>query len=163
MAVLAINFGLFLVESVAGVLARSAALLGDSLDMLGDALVYGFQSYVLLSSARWRGAAYGVSNARVRDGLAVRVVRLTAPNVLRVVTLTPSTVARQDGRPMASGTTDPPLTATLLMLEKWCIQYTCVASTASGPAGPDSPAASVVTGPPFTDTRRTAVPPPSVQ
>jgi Co/Zn/Cd efflux system component len=40
--VLAINVAMFLVELVAGLLARSTALLADSADMLGDAIVYGF-------------------------------------------------------------------------------------------------------------------------
>jgi cation diffusion facilitator family transporter len=56
-AVLAINLGLFLVEVIAGILARSTALLGDSLDMLGDTLVYGFSLYVLDRSARWKARA----------------------------------------------------------------------------------------------------------
>jgi cation diffusion facilitator family transporter len=56
-AVLAINLGLFLVEGIAGILARSTALLGDSLDMLGDTLVYGFSLYVLDRSARWKARA----------------------------------------------------------------------------------------------------------
>ena len=33
---------MFVVESVAGVIANSTALLADSVDMLGDAIVYGF-------------------------------------------------------------------------------------------------------------------------
>jgi Co/Zn/Cd efflux system component len=45
--VLAINFGLFVVELVAGLRAGSSALLGDSLDMLGDALVYAASLYVV--------------------------------------------------------------------------------------------------------------------
>ena len=72
MAVLAINAGLFLVESVAGVLARSAALLGDSLDMLGDALVYGFSLYVLNRGAIWRvRAAYAKGVVMLVFGVGV--------------------------------------------------------------------------------------------
>jgi Co/Zn/Cd efflux system component len=41
-AVLVINALMFVVEAGAGLLAGSTALLADSLDMLGDALVYGF-------------------------------------------------------------------------------------------------------------------------
>jgi cation diffusion facilitator family transporter len=55
--VLAINSAFFVVEFIAGVLAQSTALLGDSLDMLGDALVYGFSLYVLWKSANWRATA----------------------------------------------------------------------------------------------------------
>ena len=44
--VLWINVVMFLVESVAGILANSTALFADSVDMLGDAIVYGFSLYV---------------------------------------------------------------------------------------------------------------------
>ena len=40
--VLWINVAMFLVESIAGLLGNSTALLADSVDMLGDAIVYGF-------------------------------------------------------------------------------------------------------------------------
>jgi len=53
-AVLAINVGMFLVELIAGLAAASTALLGDSLDMLGDALVYGFSFYVVSRSDAWK-------------------------------------------------------------------------------------------------------------
>lgn len=55
--VLAINAVLFVVELVAGLLAHSTALLADSLDMLGDSLVYGFSLYVLWRSAEWKAVA----------------------------------------------------------------------------------------------------------
>lgn len=45
--VLFINFGMFLVEAVAGFMAQSNALLADSLDMLGDTFVYGISIAVL--------------------------------------------------------------------------------------------------------------------
>jgi Co/Zn/Cd efflux system component len=45
------------VEAAAGLVAHSTALLADSLDMLGDALVYGFSLYVLWRSAEWKAAA----------------------------------------------------------------------------------------------------------
>ena len=45
--VLSINLGLFAVEVVAGLRAGSSALLGDSLDMLGDSLVYAASLYVV--------------------------------------------------------------------------------------------------------------------
>src|SRR5262245_48794123 len=61
--VLLINAGLFLVEISAGVIARSTALLADSLDMLGDSLVYGFTLYVLTKSARARASAAAVKGA----------------------------------------------------------------------------------------------------
>lgn len=55
--VLAINAVLFVVEAGAGVLAHSTALLADSLDMLGDSLVYGFSLYVLWRAAEWKAIA----------------------------------------------------------------------------------------------------------
>jgi len=55
--VLALNGTMFGVELTAGWLAGSSALLADSLDMLGDALVYGFSLYVLERSAVWRARA----------------------------------------------------------------------------------------------------------
>ena len=51
--VLAINLAMFGVEFVAGLLARSTALLADSADMLGDALVYGFSLYVIGRAPIW--------------------------------------------------------------------------------------------------------------
>jgi cation diffusion facilitator family transporter len=56
-AVLAINTAMFVVEVVAGILARSTALLADSLDMFGDALVYGFSLYVIARGMKWRATA----------------------------------------------------------------------------------------------------------
>ena len=55
--VLVINGVLFIVEAAAGLIAHSTALLADSLDMLGDALVYGFSLYVLWRSLKWKAAA----------------------------------------------------------------------------------------------------------
>ena len=55
--VLAINAAMFLVEAGAGLMARSTALLADSLDMLGDTLVYGLSLYVMGRSAGWRATA----------------------------------------------------------------------------------------------------------
>lgn len=40
-AVLAINFGFFLIEMLMGLISKSMGLVADSLDMLADALVYG--------------------------------------------------------------------------------------------------------------------------
>src|SRR5687768_15020388 len=52
--VLAINSVMFFVEFGAGIVASSAALMADSLDMLGDALVYMVSLYALDRSARWQ-------------------------------------------------------------------------------------------------------------
>jgi cation diffusion facilitator family transporter len=50
--VLAINAVMFFVELVSGLLARSTALLADSLDNLGDALTYGASLYAVRRGAR---------------------------------------------------------------------------------------------------------------
>jgi Co/Zn/Cd efflux system component len=55
--VLAINSAMFLAEVIAALAAGSVALLADSLDMLGDALVYGFSLYVVGRSKPWRAGA----------------------------------------------------------------------------------------------------------
>jgi Co/Zn/Cd efflux system component len=55
--VLGINAVMFLTESVAGVLAHSTALFADSIDMLGDALVYGFSLYVIGRGVVWQARA----------------------------------------------------------------------------------------------------------
>lgn len=55
--VLAINLAMFFAEFTAGLLARSTALMADSVDMLGDALVYILSLYVLGRSLRWRAGA----------------------------------------------------------------------------------------------------------
>lgn len=81
--VLAINVVLFLVELTAGIVASSTALMADSLDSLGDALVYVFSLYVLFKSERWRaGAALLKGLIMLGFGLAVAAAlaaRLLAP------------------------------------------------------------------------------------
>lgn len=55
--VLAINAIMFFVEFSYGWLAHSSALMADSLDMLGDAAVYGFSLYALNRGMLWRARA----------------------------------------------------------------------------------------------------------
>ena len=55
--VLVVNLAMFFVEFGAGLLSGSTALLADSLDMLGDSLVYGFSLYVLHRTLEWRARA----------------------------------------------------------------------------------------------------------
>ena len=85
--VLGINAAMFLVEGVAGLLAHSTALLADALDMLGDALVFGFSLFVLGRSVRWQaGAALSKGAFMLAFGLAVlaeatyKVVHPVIPN-----------------------------------------------------------------------------------
>ena len=55
--VLWINTTMFLAEFGAGLLAHSTALLADSVDMLGDAIVYGFSLYVVGRGGAWPARA----------------------------------------------------------------------------------------------------------
>lgn len=55
--VLGINAVMFLVEITAGMLSGSVSLVADSLDMLGDALVYGFSLYVVARGERSKAIA----------------------------------------------------------------------------------------------------------
>ncbi len=85
--VLFLNAGMFGVEFVAGLLASSVALLADSLDMLGDALVYGFSLYVVDRAAVWKARA-ALAKAAVMGlfGVAVLgqlVLKLVHPEVPR--------------------------------------------------------------------------------
>lgn len=51
--VLGINLGMFFVEGYFGFAAGATSLLADSLDMLGDAFVYGLSLYAVGKSSRW--------------------------------------------------------------------------------------------------------------
>jgi len=48
-----INLALFVIEFVYGNLAHSTSLVADSLDMLGDAFVYGISLYAIGRSLKW--------------------------------------------------------------------------------------------------------------
>jgi Co/Zn/Cd efflux system component len=75
--VLWINLGMFLTEFIAGVLANSTALVADSVDMLGDAIVYGFSLYVVARGAAWQARAAllkGVIMAAFGVGVLVQVL-----------------------------------------------------------------------------------------
>jgi len=64
--VLAINVVMFLVEASAGIAARSAALIADSVDMFGDATVYVLSLYAMERGVRWRAGA-----ALAKGGIAL--------------------------------------------------------------------------------------------
>jgi cation diffusion facilitator family transporter len=55
--VLAVNAVMFLAEFFVGLVAHSTALLADSVDMLGDAIVYGFSLYVIGRGLVWHARA----------------------------------------------------------------------------------------------------------
>lgn len=74
--VLWINLVMFLAELGAGIVAHSTALLADSVDMLGDAIVYGFSLYVVARGAVWQTRAAllkGVIMAGFGIGIVVEV------------------------------------------------------------------------------------------
>jgi Co/Zn/Cd efflux system component len=83
--VLGINALMFGVELTAGILAGSVSLLADSLDMLGDALVYGFSLYVVARGARMKAqAAFLKGGIMAAFGLFVlgqAVYRMLFPHV----------------------------------------------------------------------------------
>ena len=75
--VLWVNVVMFLVESAAGIFANSTALFADSVDMLGDAIVYGFSLYVVSRGLRWHARAAllkGVIMGAFGIGVLVQVV-----------------------------------------------------------------------------------------
>lgn len=84
--VLWINVAMFLVESTAGLLAHSTALLADSVDMLGDAIVYGFSLYVVARGPVWqargallKGVIMAAFGAGVLAEVALKLVGGTVP------------------------------------------------------------------------------------
>jgi Co/Zn/Cd efflux system component len=87
-AVLGINAATFVVELVAALLAHSTALLADSVDMLGDALVYGFSLYVVGRGAAWaargallKGGVMAAFGAGVLVEVALKLARGVVPAV----------------------------------------------------------------------------------
>jgi Co/Zn/Cd efflux system component len=82
--VLGINVAMFALEFGAGLLAHSTALLADSVDMLGDAVVYGFSLYVVGRGVPWqaRGALLkGMIMAAFAAGIAVEIILKLARDV----------------------------------------------------------------------------------
>jgi len=55
--VLVLNALMFVLEFSFGMISHSSALLADSLDMLGDSMVYAFSLYVLNKNSRWIAGA----------------------------------------------------------------------------------------------------------
>jgi Co/Zn/Cd efflux system component len=79
--VLAINVAMFLAESTAGLLAHSTALVADSVDMLGDAIVYAFSLYVVARGPVWqargallKGAIMALFGVGVLAEVAVKLI-----------------------------------------------------------------------------------------
>ena len=80
--VLAINVVMFLVEFLSGILAHSTALLADSVDMLGDAIVYGFSLYVVSRGAVWLTRA-ALLKGLIMAGFGVGVLVEVSANLVR--------------------------------------------------------------------------------
>jgi Co/Zn/Cd efflux system component len=80
-AVLWINAAMFAVEAAGGLLARSTALFADSMDMLGDAVVYGFSLYAISRGRLWQARAAllkGLLMAALGAGVFVQAAFKTA-------------------------------------------------------------------------------------
>ncbi len=78
---------MFLLEAIAGLLIHSTSLLADSVDMLGDAIVYGFSLYVIGRSSVWLGRAAllkGVIMAVFGIGVLAHVVFKTVHGFLPI-------------------------------------------------------------------------------
>lgn len=72
--VMMINFAMFFAEFGGGLLARSSALMADSVDMLGDAIVYALSLYALSRGPRWEaGAALAKGGMILIFGIAIIV------------------------------------------------------------------------------------------
>lgn len=72
--VMAINFAMFAIEFGGGLVARSSALMADSVDMFGDAIVYALSLYALSRGPRWEaGAALAKGGIILLFGIAVIV------------------------------------------------------------------------------------------
>jgi Co/Zn/Cd efflux system component len=84
--VLAINAIMFVVELASGLLARSTALLSDSLDNLGDALTYGLSLYAVSRGPRakamvahFKGGLITLAGLFVLGQVAYRVMNPAVP------------------------------------------------------------------------------------
>lgn len=72
--VMVINFAMFVIEFSGGVMARSSALMADSVDMFGDGVVYALSLYALSRGPRWEaGAALAKGIIILVFGIAVIV------------------------------------------------------------------------------------------
>src|SRR5262245_33570174 len=78
---------MFVAEFVAGLMADSTALLSDSVDMLGDAIVYGFSLYAVMRGPVWharaallKGSIMGAFGLGVLLEVTVKLVRGVVPS-----------------------------------------------------------------------------------
>ncbi len=71
--VLTLNLIMFFVEGISGWLAQSNALMADALDMLGDAVVYGFSLFVIQLDPIWRTRS-GILKATIMSVFAFGIL-----------------------------------------------------------------------------------------
>ncbi len=100
-AVLFINTAMFFIEFVFGLISRSSALTADSLDMLGDSVVYGFSLYVLNKGVAWRAKA-GFLKGVVMAAFGLFVLTQTAYRFLQGVPPTAETMGVIGGLALAA-------------------------------------------------------------
>ncbi|MZG31518.1 MAG: cation transporter [Nitrospinae bacterium] len=71
--VLVLNLIMFFVEGITGWMAQSNALMADALDMLGDAVVYGFSLFVIQLDPIWRTRS-GILKATIMSVFALSIL-----------------------------------------------------------------------------------------
>ncbi len=72
--VMAVNIVMFAAEFGFGLVARSSAMMADSVDMLGDAIVYGLSLYALGQGERWQaGAALAKGGLILAFGIGILI------------------------------------------------------------------------------------------
>src|SRR3546814_2403815 len=71
--VMLINLAMFVVEFGGGVVTRSSALMADSVDMFGDAVVYALSLYALHRGARWEAGAALAKGGIILDRKSTRL------------------------------------------------------------------------------------------
>lgn len=84
---LMINLAMFFIELYSGIVAGSISLMADSLDMFGDAFVYGFSLFVIGKSTKWnltasllKGAVMLIFGAGVMISALVRFYSKMTPS-----------------------------------------------------------------------------------
>ena len=71
--VLVLNLIMFFVEGITGWMAQSNALMADALDMLGDAVVYGFSLFAIQLDPIWRTRS-GILKATIMSVFAFSIL-----------------------------------------------------------------------------------------
>ncbi len=83
--VLVINGVMFAGEALAGVLAQSQALIADSADNLGDAMVYAMSLFVVARNLRWRAGA-AIAKGLIQLAFAIAVIGSIVASLLHGAT-----------------------------------------------------------------------------